>query len=39
MEQIRIGTCVPGQHALTYLPHMVDKGYATRCSTRSTNRT
>lgn len=29
MEQIRIGTCVPGQHALEYLPHMVDKGYET----------
>lgn len=27
MEQIHIGTCVPGQHALNYLPNMVDKGY------------
>ena len=27
MEQIHIGTCVPGQKALSYLPHMVDKGY------------
>ncbi len=27
MKQIYIGTCVPGQKALTYLPHMVDKGF------------
>ena len=27
MNQIHIGTCVPGQHAMTYLPAMVDKGY------------
>lgn len=27
MKQIHIGTCVPGQHALTYLPAMVDKGF------------
>ena len=25
MNQIHIGTCVPGQHAMTYLPAMVDK--------------
>ena len=27
MNQIAIGTCVPGQKALSYLPHMVDKGF------------
>ena len=27
MEQIRIGTCVPGQLAKQWLPVMRDKGY------------
>ena len=27
MKQIAIGTCIPGQKALEYLPHMVDKGF------------
>ncbi len=27
MNQIHIGTCVPGQNALTWLPHLVTKGY------------
>lgn len=27
MKQIHIGTVVPGQKALNYIPHMVDKGY------------
>ena len=30
MKQIAIGTCIPGQKALEYLPHMVDKGFEQR---------
>jgi len=27
MKQIHIGTVVPGQKALDYIPHMADKGF------------
>lgn len=29
MEQIKIGTCVPGQEVLNWLPHLVKHGFET----------